>query len=366
MGHHGRMHFAVVEYNSKSGKIWKHTPERPNYLADPQKEIDPTSFGGYVSALHGEHIPLLHFVGVNTVKKIYKRLADRWPKYSLDYLKQFDTLLVVHQISDAHEMANFVRRVRKELPHIFTLGVPTQPFGILRPHIDSNLKAKQEFVEFLDNCHVFISVVKATNWWYERVTKTPVVYVPQIYPAHFASQFFLPLEKKEKIIFVAGITDRPNISQGFLVAKQLQQEFPEYIIHATQIPSVPMDFSNLKGARYEIQPFREWRQQLPYVAKTGLVINTDHTLTRGRVQADAAAVGTPSLGGNSDAASDLFPELSSTPETSTEELIAKGRKLLIDNNFYKKIIEYASDKIKKYDYEESAARLQLLVKQHTA
>lgn len=358
------MKFAVVEYNSKSGKIWRHRDGHPNYLEDPQKVIDPTSFGGYVSALNGQHIPLLRFVGVNTVKKVYKKLTGRWPKYALDYFRKFDVLLVVHQISDAHEMANFVRRVRKELPHIFIFGVPTQPFGVLHPYVESNPQAKKNFLDFLNNCHVFISVVKATNWWYESLTKTPVVYLPQIYPTHFASQYFLPQEKKDKVIFAAGITDRPNISQGFLIAEQLQKEFPDYVIHVTQIPGVSMNFSNLNDARYEIQSFREWRQQLLYLAKATLVINTDYTLTRGRVQVDAAAVGTVSLGGNSDAASDLFPELTSTLETSTEELVERGRKLLTNAAYYDTIARYAFAKLQKYDYEESAARLQLLVKQY--
>lgn len=358
------MKFAVIEYNSKTGKIWRHTPEKPNYLADPQKEIDPTSFGGYVSALNAEHIPILHFVGVNAVKKVYKRLTGHWPTYSLDYLKQFNTLLVVHQISDAHEIASVVKRVRKELPHIFILGVPTQPFGILKPYLESHPEAKQHFIDYLNQCHVFISVVKATNWWYESLTKTPVIYLPQIYPAHYANQYVLPRENKSKIILAAGITDRPSITQGFTAAAQLQKEFPEYGIHVTQIPGVSLDLSALQNSNFQIQSFQNWRDHLPYLAQIMLIINPDYTFTRGRVQVDAAAVGTPSLGGNSDAASDLFPELASSPETSTKELVAKGRRLLTDNAYYKKIVNYAADRLKKYDYEESAARLQLLVKQY--
>lgn len=358
------MRFAVVEYASKSGGIWRHTDARPNYLADPDTEIDATSFGCYVSALKGEHIPLTWLAKPMLLRKIYKRLAGSWPRYSLDYLKQFDTLLVVHQMSDAHEIAALTRRIRHELPHIFIIGVPTQPFGILQPHLESNTKARQDFIAFANNCHIFLSVVKSTQSWYQARAKTPVVYLPQIYPARYASQHFLPRQRKQKIIFVAGITARPNVTQGFLVAKKLQQEFPEYIIHITQIPGVPMDFSNLKGARFQIQPFQKWRQHLPTLATYALTINTDYAATRGRVQADCAAVGTPSLGSNSDGANDLFPKLASTPETSVEELVARGRKLLTNENYYSQITQYAADRLKKYDYEESAVRLQLLVKQY--
>ncbi|MEK7556440.1 MAG: glycosyltransferase [Patescibacteria group bacterium] len=362
------MKFAVVEYSSKSGGIWRHRDDKPNYLEDPQKIIDPTSFGCYVSALKGEHIPITWLantsLGLNSIRKAHKRLLGSWPSYSLDYLKQFDTIMVVHQISDAHEVLHFAQRVKKKLPHIFILGVPTQPFGILQPTLDSHPEQKKIFVDFVNTCDVFLTVVKSTQTWYESLAQTPVVYLPQIYPTHFASQFFLPREQKKKIIFAAGITDRPNISQGFAVSRQLQQEFPEYVVHVTQIPDVKMDFSELQGARYEIQPFREWKEQLPYLATVEVIINPDCTATRGRVQVDAAAVGTPSVGGNSDGTTDLYPELTSSPETSTEELVTKGRRLLTDNAYYEKITQYAADHLKKYDYEESAVRLQLLVKQY--
>lgn len=358
------MKFAVVEYSSKSGGVWRHRDEKPNYLEDPQKIIDPTSFGCYVSALKGEHIPVTWLVKPNTAKKAYKRLTGSWPRYSLDYVKQFDTLMVVHQVSDAHEMVALAQRIKKQLPHIFILGVPTQPFGILQPYLANHPNQKEVFVDFMNACDIFLTVVKSTQSWYESLTKTPVVYLPQIYPAHFASRFFRPREQKEKIIFAAGITDRLNISQGFAAARELQKEFPEYVIHVTQIPGVAMDFSELKNARYEIQPFREWREQLLYLAKVAVVINPDYTATRGRVQVDAAAVGTPSVGGNSDGAVDLFTELVSKAETATEALVAKARQLLTDNEYYAKIAQHASDRLKKYDYDESAARLQLLVKQH--
>ena len=358
------MKFAVIEYTSKSGGIWRHREGHPNYLEDPQKVIDPTSFGCYVSALQGEHIPVTWLVKPNVLKKIWKRLTGSWPTYSLNYLKQFDTLMVVHQISDAHEMVSLVKRLKKALPHVFIVGVPTQPFGILAPHLEANPKAKHHFIEFMDACDIFLTVVKSTQAWHEALTKTPIVYLPQIYPTHYASQHFLPREKKENIIFAAGITDRPNISQGFAAARQLQKEFPEYVIHVTQIPGVKMDFSELEGTNFEVQPFREWREQLPYLAKTAVIVNPDYTATRGRVQVDAAAVGTPSVGGNSDGTADLYPELASAPETSTEELVAKGRRLLTDTAYYEKITTYAADRLKKYDYEESSARLQLLVKQY--
>jgi hypothetical protein len=235
---------------------------------------------------------------------------------------------------------------------------------LLKAHLDKNPAARRDFVAYMNACSVFLTVVKETKQWYESMTRTPVIYLPQIYPVHFAAQFRQEQSTKERSIFVAGITDRPNIAQGLAAARQLQREFSDLSIRVTNIPGVGMDLSELKDARYEIVPFQQWRQHLPWLARQRLTINTDYTFTRGRVQADCAAVGTPSLGGNSDGAIDLFPELASTPQTSVDELVAKGRRLLTDVAYYKNVVTAASEKLKKYDYDESAARLMMLVKSY--
>lgn len=359
------MKFAVVEYSSKSGAIWRAEPNKPNYLEDPQRVIDPTSFGCYVSALQGEHIPLTLFTGQRRIlPRAIKRLTGWWPAgYSLDYFTKFDVLLVVHQISDAHEIARFVRRLR-EYPRVCIIGVPTQPYGILRARLEHTLSARRYFIDYLQHCHVFLTVVNKTLPWYASLTSTPVVYLPQIYPAHYAARFAQPRIAKEPSIFVAGITGRSEIARGFLVAKALQAAFPHLRIRVTRIPGVPLDTRVLAGCRYDILPFQSWREHLPWLAKQLLVINTDYTFTRGRVQVDCAAVGTPSLGANSDGQADLFPELAAALNTPLAAMIALCRRLITDEAYYQHTVDFARSRLKKYDYEESAARLRMLVKSY--
>src|SRR3989344_378986 len=357
------MKFAVVEYNSKSGDIWRATPRRPNYLEDPDRVIDPTSFGCYVSALHGEHIPLVKFVGKRKLwPRVYRKITGSWPPYSLAYFQQFDVIMLVHQISDAHEIAALARRLRRANPRPFIVGVPTQPYGLLRPHLDSHTQAQRDFITYMNNCDLFLTVVKETQRWYESLTSTPVVYLPQIYPASYATQYFRAVEHKQKSIFVAGVTDRAKVTQGFEVARRLQKEFPRYPIYVTEIPGVTLNLNKLAGAKYEVIPFQKWREHLPWLAQQRLTINTDYTFTRGRVQVDCAAVGTVSLGGNSDAASDLFPALRSNVATPTEDLLSLGQRLLTNDTYYTQIASTARERLKKYDYDESAARLMMLIR----
>lgn len=357
------MKFAVLEYRSKTGSIWRHTPQKPNYLCDPQTEMDPTSFGCYVSALAGEHIPITTLVRPTIIKRLYRKIIGRWPAYDISYLKQFSTLLIVHQISDGHEITALTKRIRTQLPHIKILGVPTQPFGILRDHWAEHPVWLQDFKEFMDTCHVFVTIVESTLPQWQKMTKTRVEYVPQPYPVEFAGKNFKTHSEKQKIIYVAGRTDRYNIAKGLQVAARLQSKFPEYEIQVTKIdePGEVFDTAGLGNARYTFQPFMAWREHLAYLANCMLVINTDYTQTRGRVQADCAAVGTPSIGADSDAQVDLFPGLPAHPKQDISELLNQATHLLTSSDYYAEVVRTAGERLQRYSYTKSATRLRQLV-----
>lgn len=362
------MKFAVVEYISKTGRIWKHTDARPNYLADPVKEIDPTSFGCYVSALKGEHVPLKGLIigdGISAPAKFYRRaykkLFKRWPKYDLSYCQQFDAILAVHQLSDADEMARFVQRLKKMSPRPIIVGVPTQPHGILKDAFATDSWAQAAFKDFMDATDVFVSVVKDTVDWYQSQTKTQVVYLPQPYPVEYARQFARPLSGKEPIILVAGVTQRQDIRKGQAAARALQQRHPEYRILVPKVEDMDYDFSNLYGSRYEVLPFELWQDHLKTLSRCRLIINTDYTQTRGRVQVDAAAVGTLSVGSDSDGQRDLFPELMGKPADNVPDLIGQCDRLLLDDSYYQQLAERASQHLTVYNYEHSATRFEALI-----
>ena len=368
------MKFAVVEYSSKSGKVWQHTDAKPNYLADPDKEIDPTSFGCYVSALHGQHIPLKGFMLGNVVptnkvvvsgRRLFRKLFKHWPQnYDLSYFQQFDVLMVVHQISDGHEMTLFTKKLWQVSPRPLIIGVPTQPFGLWKDYYAKRPAEYTDFQQYLHACDVFLTVVESTKNDWQAMTDTPVTYLAQPYPVEYALKYWQGVEAKKPIILVAGVTDRPNIALGQKVAKQLQEKFPNYIIHVTDTPGHNQDLSALGGAKYEVQPFLPWQQQLAYLSKVHLVINTDYTQTRGRVQVDCAAVGTISIGADSDGQADLFPDFLATSQTSAEELISQATRLLQDKSLYAATAATAKEKLSKYNYAASKQRVEQLVKQY--
>lgn len=368
------MKFAVVEYTSKTGTVWRHRDDRPNFLADPDTEMDPTSFGCYVSALGGEHVPMLGLIigpvervarGQVMWRKVIKRLRGRWPQtYSLKYFESFDVLLVVYQISDGHEVTALVARLKIQYPHLFIIGVPTQPYGMLKKYWNNHPAWLDDFKEFVDSCDVFISIVNGTTPIWQKLTTTPVKYLPQPYPVEFTRQFFIPRHQKKKVIYVAGVISREEIARGFAVAGRLQKRLPEYEIHYTNTPGETPDAAMLESGSFTPMPFLQWRKHLAYLGSVALVINTDYTQTRGRVQVDSAAVGTPSIGANSDGQIDLFPQLPATRHMSIESLVDQGERLLTQPAWYDEVISLAQQRLGSYDYVQSAQRLRELVTQY--
>ena len=368
------MKFAVVEYTSKSGKIWKHQTDKPNYLADPAKEIDPTSFGCYVSALDGEHIPLKGIITGTAApvswatilgRRVYRKFLGHWPTtYDISYLLQFDILMVVHQLSDSHEMVSLLQRLRQHSPRPFLIGVPTQPFGLLQNRLEADMAANVDVRAHMDACDVFLTVVDSTLPAWQQKSTTPVVYMPQPYPVAFASQYAKPQSQKKPILFVAGVTDRPNIALGHKVARKIQVKYPQYSIHVTDTPGHTQDLSGLAGGTFATQAFLPWQEQLEYLSQVSLVINTDYTRTRGRVQVDCAAVGTPAIGADSDAQRDLFPDLFADQNTTADELIARAIRLLENKDWYTEVASKARERLAKYTYELSKQRILALVEKY--
>jgi len=356
------MPFAVIEYSSKTGDIWRHTDDKPNYLADPLTEMDPTSFGCYVSALKGEHIPLTKLINTKKLtNRIRRKITGSWPNYSLEYLAKSDVVMVVYEVANGPTLTRFTNRLKKAYPHIKILGVPTQPYGLLKAQWEKDTRVQSDIIDFINSCDLFITIVKSTQQIWQAMTTTLTEYLPQPYPVEYAIKRHQPLAAKENIIFIPGVTDRPDIIKGHDVAKAIQQKHPDHIIHVTRINGLDLDLSHLKDTHYEVIDFQPWHQHLDYLSRVKVVINTDFTQTRGRVQMDCAAVGTPSVGSDSDAQLDLFPDQAANSNTSIEDIANLASTLISEADHYQAAVSHAQSKLDFYNYPNSASRLQSLI-----
>lgn len=190
------MTFACIEYTTKTRRIWRPTTARPNYLCDPDKEIDPTSFGCYTTALDGEHIPLTGLIYDSAThppskirrlrQDLFRRRHGAFGPYSLAYLKKFDVLLVIYQISNSHELVRFVERTREEFPDTILVSCSSPPFGRLREHWKDHPETAERYRAFLAATHVNMNVCRATVPFYRAFSPTPSLYLPQPYPVEYA------------------------------------------------------------------------------------------------------------------------------------------------------------------------------------
>lgn len=364
------MRFACVEYTTKTGRIWRHTPERPNYLCDPVREIDPTSFGCYTSALSGVHIPLSGLMygqldappsrAQRVRQDLARRMLGSFRPYDLSYLKPFDVLLVIYQTSNDDELVRFVHRLRAELPQTMIVSSSSPPFGRLRDAWRTNPETAFRYRAFLDASHVNMNVCRATVPYYRGLSRTPSLYLPQPYPVEYALQVAQArggdATGGPPVIYVAGDTVRPDIMTGHLVARALQQRHPELLIRVTKTPEFALNTSFLAGTRYEVSSFRPWVEQLRELVPVRLVINTDLWWTRGRVPVDCAAAGVPCVGTTSDGQTELWPGLAAAESIDIDQLVELGERALTDDDFRTRAVETARRRLWQYTYAHTVDR----------
>lgn len=413
------MQFACVEYTTKTGAIWRHRPERPNYLCDPEKEIDPTSFGCYTSTLAGEHIPLIGLIygslerpptAIERARQgLMRKLTGTFSRYDLRSLKRFDVLLVIYQLSHDDELVRFIHRARAELPDTVLVSCSSPPFGRLRAHWKDHPETALRYRQFLDASHLNMNVCRATVPYYYFLSRTPSLYLPQPYPVEYAldqtkhagagdvpegpttrtdaegplhgahgvsgaspvpgqidrgigadrRKWEDPVRQDpplRPILYVAGDTVRPDIMTGHLIARVLQQRHPELLIRVTKTPEFLLNTAFLRGARYEVVPFRPWAEQLQELASTRLVINTDLWWTRGRVPVDCAAAGVPCVGTTSDGQTELWPDLAGSESLEIDHLLALAERALTDEEFRSRVVAKAQRRLTNYQYVRTAER----------
>jgi len=376
------MKFACVELYTKSGRIWDGAREKPNYLCDPSV-IDNASFGSWTSALKGEHVPLLWFKLRKPLRQVYHdQIAPRMAKFNyakysiisrlfnralgefhnLEYLSKFDVVLVIVHDYSIRAMAKFVTSAKKlqEKPVILSA------FGNTLYHFREawkNPESFRDFKLFIDNCDIFINYFNTALPGYLKLyTDTPIVNFPQFYPYEFAKSFFVPREKKEKVIFVSGHTMRTDNISSLLIAKKLQELYPNFLIKVAHRPLNNLE--PLKNSRFKVSPFLKWTDYLKHSRKDYMIIDMDNTWTLGRLVRDAAAVGTPCIGLNSGSQENLFPDLVCSDIVDTKRAIDLGIKLIENRKFYEMVQRKAFKRLEAYSYENSVKRLNRILKEY--
>lgn len=364
------MQFACIEYNTKSGGIWTHTPERPNYLADHQREIDATSYGTWTSAMEGEHVPMSWFIeprrgpgvgekfriGIRIKFKLNSRRGRPLIEFSnLGYAERFDAVLICFHPYGFRLMTELVQALRRQFPHLVIIGThATFSLGRLR----ELWKSKEWFSSlrtFMDSCDVFAVANREAIEYVSLVSRTPVRYLPQFYPLEYTQQLGIRNGTKNKTIFVAGNTSRSDVVWGCLLAKEIQSRHTGYRVQV--IGSEGFNDATLDGSDFDVLPRMAWTDYLKTVAQSRLVINTDVGWTNGRVQSDAAAMMTPCIGVNAGWQTELFPDLTIPDVEGSTLAIEIADKLITSDSYCQSTSQSAFDKLSEWSYSGGRRRV---------
>lgn len=371
------MKFACIDYRTKSGKIWKAVENKPNYLCNPDNEIDHTSYGTWTSALQGEHIPLRWIVEgkfdlpyIELIKRqasLMQRILLKLRKSkiqqstnpinfaNIDYLKRFDLILLCMHYEVPDVFADLAKSIKDQFPSKILLTTHgTFNLGRVREFWRNNNWFKN-FKNFINSGDAFVIVNPGTESYFELVCKKPIIYFPQLYPIEYTKKFFRNYSDKEDVIFIGASTQRMDNVWSALLAKKIQNDLPQFKIRV--IGTNDFNFEVLKGSQYDILPRLNWEKYLFETSKCKLIINMDNWWTNGRVPTDAAAVGTPCIGVNAGRQIELFPSLTFDDVVGNEEALKTIKQLLKSEEMFNKVTDYAYRTLKKYDYEEGAERI---------
>jgi len=359
-----KIKFCSIEHTTKS--TWKYQKGRPNYLCNSNKEIDPTSFGCWTSAFKGEHLSLefLRF-GHNYRNNLFNKIHIAREKITgskiyknIDYIKQFNVILVLLHKFSLSDMADFLSILREANNNAIILGSLAHCPGLIRKEIQ-NKKSFKEFLQCLKKLDLFINVYPETQEYFEILAenltfklKEKIIPFLQFFPINFVKKFKQSYEKKEKIIHLAGPTDREDNLANQYIAIALQKKFPEFLITINQWENLNIEPLKLARARYKILPQMKWQDYLKELSRSFMVINLDNIWTLGRVVSDCAGVGTPCIGINATNQFRMFPKLRIDDIAGLKKAIELGERLIQEKVFYQETVDYAKEKIEKHGYKK--------------
>lgn len=370
----GKMEFACIVYRTKSGRIWKARENKPNYLCNPETEIDHTAYGTWTSALQGEHIPLIwitegktdlpmnelvkrqSFIGTRILNKIQSKVNNNCISIfsNIEYLNKFDLILLCLNYEVPNIFANLAKAIKNRFPAKIILTTHDFNLGRIR-EFWRNSNWFMNFRELINTTDAFLVSNPGVESYFGLVCDKPIIYFPQLYPVDHTRKYFKLNSEKDNVIFIGASTQRIDNVWSALLAKKIQSDFPQFIIKL--IWTKDFNLEVLKNARFEILPRLSWEQYLSETSKSKLIINMDNWWTNGRVPTDAAAVGTPCIGVNSGRQVELFPSLSFNDIIGNANALETSRQLLNSEEIFQKVTCYSYKELQKYSYEEGTKRI---------
>ena len=299
---------AFVEWDTKV-PIWQYEGT-PSYACDP-RVIDPTAFGANATAVKGCLVGVRPFETTNRLEEL------------VDFLNSRDCVFFAIR-SFWDKMLDVMRRVKTKKMLGFAMGL--DHFRETRQHEGQY----ENLVNIIREVDMVTSFSRRHCHYLNTFTNTPVKYLPMAYPYSYVRKNFRVPPRYGKKILLPGVVwsgdsyGRRDDIGSCAIAHRLARNDEEVTItlldrkmhsSVTHSGAFPMeeldrDFGTNVMKRTTVLPGMGWHEFLKLVQSHDFAIHWDWCWSTGRQAADMAALGIPYLGGNSDHAEMLFPDLS--------------------------------------------------------
>jgi hypothetical protein len=256
--------------------------------------------------------------------------------------------------------------IKTRYPHVRLIGLEDHPTTQIQTWHPRAQKAYIDDIQYLDG---IMALTRESEQWYKIVAPSvPVEYVGLPFPfdgyekkyGHFISQ------EREYIGLGVGAADNDrNFVSNLAVFRRLQLDNPDltglflsiphqlmqYCMYwADQIPNVFIHQRTEMGEFYEM------------LTRCKLVLNLADRNTPGRIQGEAAFFGIPVVGSNRlELQNLLWPGYSVSPY-ALEDAVRASEAILEDANKVREACFKAREGLEEFNYENSRARFQNLMK----
>lgn len=272
--------------------------------------------------------------------------------FSIYLLKSYD-IIMIELIPRALAMT---KKIKRKYPNKKLIGVLEGSLHTLGN--DLQLKTSIEFIEAYRTVDALGVLIKDSIPYFQSITNKPVFWLGVPFPVEWSRAHIIPPEKKEPIAemlhtFCSGMGGLTN----FFTLKEIQKLHPEAKGRGySNKRKLDQALADRFGLNLEILPPLAWQKYFIRHSQAYLALHLDHRWTWNRYSLDCAAAGIPCISTpHSTTHKMLFPNLCVDP-FDTKQAVVLAIRLLENPGFYKDCREYALEKIRFFDFENSAKR----------
>lgn len=187
--------------------------------------------------------------------------------------------------------------------------------------------------------------------YFKLFTNKPVFVVETIMNTNVYDSYFIPYEKREKVVCLGY--DMTRMENGLVAYSIMRNYFPDFkifhLMRGRDNSEYSYQFLKYFGHYCDVITFKSWYDVLGIINKSLACLHITHRVAGGRFIIDMAGLGVPTIASNRfDVQNKLFPSLS-VDVHMIKTVVEKLTMVLRHTDFANEASKYARDHFRKYD-----------------